>query len=88
MLSFVRQISTPRPAATEAWLEVGLVADGKLQHLIPPGELGQASPWTLATLDLTPWRGQTVELQFQVVRCSAQSFSVNLDRISLGKGSP
>jgi hypothetical protein len=60
------------------------VVAGDWFPLIFPGELWQPSDWTLTALDLTDWRGQTVEIQFQMVRCSEQPFSVLLDRVSVG----
>jgi hypothetical protein len=66
-------------------LEALLVADDGVTHaLIPPGQLWQPSGWTPASLSQAPWRAQPVELQFQVVRCAAQPFSVTLDRVSVG----
>ncbi len=84
VLSFLYTISTPQTTAVEAWLEVVLLADGQPHYLVPPGDLGQATAWRLVSLDLSAWRGQPVDLQFQVVRCSEEPFSVTLDRVSVG----
>ncbi|MEW5959598.1 MAG: carboxypeptidase regulatory-like domain-containing protein [Chloroflexota bacterium] len=83
-LSFVRRIAAPQAAPAEAWLEAALIAGDQTHTLIPPAKLSQPSDWTLTALDLTPWRGQTVTVRFQVVRCSEQPFTVTLDRISSG----
>jgi hypothetical protein len=83
-LSFLGKSVGKRPSPAEAWLEVGVVVAGDWFPLIFPGELWQPSDWTLTALDLTDWRGQTVEIQFQMVRCSEQPFSVLLDRVSVG----
>ena len=84
VLSFVRRIATPRPRADAAWLDVAVITDSTSHPLIPPGELWQPSDWTLTAVDLDAWRGQTVDVMFQVVRCSEQPFTVSLDRVSLG----
>ena len=84
MLSFLRKISTSQTASAEAWLEATLWADGQPHPLIPPGELWQTSDWTLTALDVSAWAGQTVDIQFQVIRCSERAFSATLDRVSLG----
>lgn len=84
VLSFVHRVSTPQPSTGDAWLEVNLLIEGELQPLAPPGELTQPSDWTLTALDVSDWRGQTGLVQFQVVRCSEQPFTVALDRVSLG----
>jgi hypothetical protein len=61
-----------------------VITDSTSHPLIPPGELWQPSDWTLTAVDLDAWRGQTVDVMFQVVRCSEQPFMVSLDRVSLG----
>jgi hypothetical protein len=83
-LSFLYKTSNLQPSTPNAWLAVSLLAEGQSHDLIPPGELWQASDWKLTSLDLSDWRGQMVNLQFQVVRCTEQSFSVSLDRVSVG----
>jgi len=85
-LSFMVKISTPQAGTVDSWLEVSLWRGSRQHQLVPPGELGQATDWRLATIDVPSWRGQTVDLEFQVIRCSDQPFSVTLDRISLGQG--
>jgi hypothetical protein len=84
VLSFLEKITASRIDPGQARLEVILLTDGQPHHLIEPGEQGQPSDWQLTALDLSPWRGQTVEVQFRVVRCTSETFSVSLDRISLG----
>jgi hypothetical protein len=83
-LSFLRAISTPQTSFDYAWLEVVLLADGQPHYLVPWGELWQASGWTLSSLDLSAWRGQTVDVLFQAINCSEHPFVVTLDRVSVG----
>ncbi len=86
LLAFVYKISTRSVQAPtdEAWLEVSLLVDSQQHHLISPAELSQSTDWTLTSLDLSSWRGQTATIQFQVIRCAEQPFSVSLDRVSIG----
>lgn len=83
-LSFLYAISTTQTTFDYAWLEVALQAGGGVHYLVPWGELWPASDWTLVALDLSDWRGQTVTLLFQEVRCSNQSLVARLDRVSVG----
>jgi len=83
-LSFLSAISTTQTAFDYAWLEVVILHDGQPHYLVPWGERWRASEWTLTSLDLSAWRGQTVDVLFQVVRCSTQSFTATLDRVSVG----
>lgn len=83
-LSFLYAISTTQTTFDYAWLEVAIQAGGGVHYLVPWGELWPASDWTLAAFDLSDWRGQTVTLLFQEVRCSDQSFVARLDRVSVG----
>ena len=83
-LSFVYKISTSQINFDYAWLEVVLIADGQPYYLTPWGQLWQARDWTLAAFDLSQWRGQTVELLFQVARCSSHSLSATIDRVVIG----
>jgi hypothetical protein len=83
-LSFLHAISTSQTAFDYAWLEVVLLADGQPHYLVPWGGLWQASEWTLTSVDLSTWRGQTVDLLFQAVNCSEYYFVVTLDRVSVG----
>lgn len=83
-LSFLSAISTTQTAFDYAWLEVVILDDGQPYYLVPWGELWRASDWALTSLDLSPWQGQTVDVLFQVVHCSAQSFTATLDRVSVG----
>jgi hypothetical protein len=82
-LSFMVKIASPQTTPTQGWLEVILLVQGQPQKLIAPGELWQATDWAMATVDLSPWAGQSGELQFQVIRCSEQPLSVTLDRVSI-----
>ena len=83
-LSFVQAISTPQTTFDYAWLEVVLLADGQPYYLVPWGGLWQASDWALTSVDLSAWRGQTVDLLFQTVNCSEHTFVVALDRVGVG----
>ncbi len=84
-LSFVRKIATNQIDATQAWLGVNVITpDGTTQPVIPSGELWQTTDWSLTTADLSAWQGQTIQVQFQVVRCTDQPFVVTLDRVSVG----
>lgn len=87
-LSFLSQIETSQTAFDYAWLELVLLVDGQPNYLIPWGELWQASDWQLRSYDLSAWRGQTVELLFQVANCGPESFEVTIDRVSLGTQVP
>ena len=87
-LSFVAQIATSQSSFNYAWLEAVLLVNGQPQYLIPWGQLWQKSDWTLHSLDLTAWRGQTVTVLFQAVNCGAENFTVNLDRVSVGTQVP
>jgi len=83
-LSFLSAISTTQTAFDYAWLEVVIVDDGQPHYLVPWAERWRASDWVLTSLDLSAWRGRTVDVLFQVVRCSDLSFTVALDRVSVG----
>ena len=83
-LSFLSVISTTQADFDYAWLEVVVVDDGQAYYPVPWGELWRASDWTLTSLDLSAWQGRTVDVLFQVVRCSAGSFTATLDRVSIG----
>jgi hypothetical protein len=83
-LSFLSAISTTQTDFDYAWLEVVVMDDGQPHYLVPWGELWRASDWTLTSLDLSAWQGQTVDVLFQVVHCSAPSFTATLDRVSVG----
>jgi len=83
-LSFLSAISTTQTAFDYAWLEVVVLDDGQPCYLVPWGELWRASDWTLTSLDLSAWQGRTVDVLFQVARCSDQSFTATLDRVSVG----
>jgi len=83
-LSFLSAISTTQADFDYAWLEVVVEDDGQRYYLVPWGELWRASDWTLTSLDLSAWQGRTVDVLFQVVHCSAQSFTATLDRVSVG----
>jgi hypothetical protein len=82
------KIASSEPSSPEeAWLEVWLLGeDGQSQNLISASELWQAADWDLISKDLSEWQGETVTLQFQVVRCSEKPFSVSVDRVSVGLG--
>ena len=77
-------ISTTQVDFDYAWLEVVILDDGQPYYLVPWGELWRSSDWTLTSLDLSAWQGRTLDVLFQVVRCSAQSFTAALDRVSVG----
>jgi hypothetical protein len=65
---------------------VVLIAGGQPYYLVPWGQVWQATDdWTMVALDLSQWRGQTVDLRFQVVHCSNQSLSATIDRVSIGE---
>ncbi len=83
-LSFLYTLSTTQTAFDHAWLEVALQAGSQVHYLVPWGKVWQNTDWTLALLDLAAWRGQTVDLIFQVANCSDQSFIATLDRVSVG----
>jgi hypothetical protein len=85
-LSFMVKISTTQTSLNGAWFEVSLLGKGQQQEVVVAGDLWQNSDWQLVSTDLSAWRGQTVELQFRVRRCSEQPFSVTVDRVSLGEG--
>lgn len=84
LLSFLYKISTTPSPPGDAWLAVSFQADSQTHDLIPPGELSAATDWTPALLDLSDWRGQTGLVEFRVIRCGEQPFSVSLDRVSVG----
>jgi hypothetical protein len=83
-LSFLYKISPLQASPDTAWLEVALLIEGQAYYLAAPGELEPASAWTFAAHDLSAWSGQAATVQFQVLRCSEQPFSVSLDRVSVG----
>jgi hypothetical protein len=84
-LSFLADIDTPQSSFNYAWLEVVVIANGQPTYLIEWGDKWQSQDWHLTGLDLSPWKGQTVDLLFQVVNCSSHSFTATLDRVSVGK---
>ncbi len=83
-LSFLSATSTTQTDFDYAWLEVVILDDGQRNYLVPWGEMWRASDWVLNSLDLSAWQGQTVDVLFQVVHCSNQSFTATLDRVSVG----
>jgi len=83
-LSFLSAISTTQTTFDYAWLEVVILDEGQPHYLVPWGERWRTSDWTLTSLDLSAWQGRTVDVLFQVVHCSAQSFIATLDRVSMG----
>jgi len=83
-LSFLSAISTTQADFDYAWLEVVILDDGQPYYLVPWGELWRASDWTFTSLDLSAWQGRTLDVLFQVVHCSGQSFTATLDRVSVG----
>ncbi|NJN93980.1 MAG: carboxypeptidase regulatory-like domain-containing protein [Anaerolineales bacterium] len=90
-LSFLFKISPfptsdSRPPTPGPWLSVFFETDGETHELISPDELLFSPEWTLVHQDLSAWQGKTGTLQFQVVRCAEEPFSVSLDRVSLGSG--
>lgn len=85
-LSFLYKISPPQASPDTAWLEVALLIEGQTYYLAAPGEVEPASEWAFAAYDLSTWPGQAATVQFQVIRCSGQPFSVSLDRVSVGSG--
>ncbi|HXV44700.1 MAG TPA: carboxypeptidase regulatory-like domain-containing protein, partial [Anaerolineae bacterium] len=87
-LSFLYKIASSEPSSPEeVWLEVSLLGeDGQSQGLVPANQLWQAADWDLISKDLSEWQGQTITIQFQVIRCSEHPFSVSLDRVSVGPG--
>jgi len=86
ILSFVHAISTTQTGFDYAWLEVAVQVGSEVNYLVPWGELWQNADWTLIALDLSEWDGQTVDLLFQVVNCSTDTFAATLDRVSVGSG--
>ncbi len=83
-LSFLYAISTTQTTFGYAWLEVALQVGSEIHYLVLWGEVWRTSDWTLTALDLSAWRGRTVNLLFQVVHCSEQSLVATLDRVSVG----
>jgi len=84
-LSFVYKTDTSQRVFDYAWFEVVLMVNNTPYYLEPWGQLWQSTDWTLRAYDLSRWRGQTVDLRFQTVHCSSQSFTATLDRVSIGK---
>jgi len=83
-LSFVYKTATTQNVFDYAWFEVVLMVDGVPHYLEPWGQLWQNTDWTVKAYDLSRWRGQSVDLRFQTVHCSAQDFTATLDRVSIG----
>jgi len=83
-LSFLSVISTTQTDFDYAWLEVVILNDGQPHYLVPWGEMWRASDWALTSLDLSAWQGQTLDVIFQVVKCSDQSFTATVDRVGVG----
>ena len=83
-LSFLYTISTTQASFDYAWLEAVVVAGDQVDYIVPEGELWSTLGWELVSLDLSNWRGQTVDLLFQAVNCSDHSFAATLDRVSVG----
>ncbi|MFN8455399.1 MAG: carboxypeptidase regulatory-like domain-containing protein [Anaerolineae bacterium] len=65
-------------------LEVSLLSNNQRTYLFTPGELNPAREWQLAVRNLSAWQGQSATLQFRLLRCTEQPFSVSLDRVSVG----
>lgn len=85
-LSFLYKIDTTQTSFDYAWAEVVLIDAGQPYYLVPWGQVWEATAdWEIVALDLSQWRGQTVDLRFQVAHCSGQSLSATLDRVSIGE---
>jgi hypothetical protein len=84
-LTFMHKISTTQTGGDQGWLEVDLGVGNQQSALISPGELWQTTDWQLASIDLSAWRSQTVNLEFRVIRCSEQALRVTIDRVSIGE---
>lgn len=80
-LSLLYSITTPEPTA-ENRLLASVIASGQAAPVMGP--LAQPVGWTLGAADLAAWRGQTVALRLEVIRCGAAPFSVSLDRVGVG----
>ncbi len=83
-LSFVYKIETSQFTADFAWFEVVLIVNGQPHYLVPWGELWHGRDWTVSSFDLSQWRGQSVDLLFQVAHCSQQSMVATIDRVTIG----
>jgi hypothetical protein len=84
VLSFVYQASAALADEDEARFDVKLVTEQAEELLTSPAAMPLANEWRLASFDLSPWRGQRVGVQFEVMRCAEGEFEVLLDRVSLG----
>lgn len=84
-LSFWYNITAPNAKVDDARLAVNVMTgSGRLHRLTPPVEGWRLGRWAFTTFDLSAWRGETVVVQFDVVRCSEQAFTVALDRVAVG----
>lgn len=83
-LSFVYKINTSQYSFDYAWLEVVLIDNGQPYYLTPWGQLWQQRDWEVESFDLSRWRGRTVDLLFQVARCSSQTLTASIDRVTIG----
>lgn len=83
-VSFVYKINTSQVVFDYAWFEVVLLVNGEPFYLSPWGQIWQNRNWTVASYDLSTWRGQTVDLLFQVAHCGSQNFTATVDRVTLG----
>ncbi|MCB0195613.1 MAG: carboxypeptidase regulatory-like domain-containing protein [Anaerolineae bacterium] len=84
-LSFWSAINTPGADVDEANFKVTLITEsGRAHALLTSDERWASGEWQFTTVDLGDWRGETVIVRFDVVRCSEQDFTITLDRVAVG----
>lgn len=83
-VSFVHKINTTQSTFDYAWFEVVVEVNGQPNFLVPWGGIWQASGWNLLALDMSAWRGQTVDVIFRVVHCADATLTATIDRVAVG----
>lgn len=84
-LSFWYNLTAPDVKLDKDRFEVNMIIESGRAHPLPlPDQGWQVGDWTFTSFDLSQWQGQPVTIQFQVVHCSQQEFTVALDRVAVG----
>jgi len=85
-LSFVYRLVTEETAQGSDWFEVILIEGDERVELIQPGEEWRNTEgWRQLSFDLSPWRGHTFDLYFNVWQSSPQNPSLAyVDEVSVG----
>ena len=85
-LSFVYRLVTEETVQGSDWFEAIVIEGDEVTYLIQPGDEWQNTDgWQQLSFDLSPWRGHTFDLYFNVWQSSAQNPTLAyVDEVSVG----